>query len=204
MYIPPYFKEDDQAQIENLIGDFPFGMLVSNGEGAPFASHLPFLVERRGDACFLIGHMARANPQWQMFDGTREALAVFQGPHSYISPNWYASEGRVPTWNYAAVHVYGAPQLVGAERTKEIIATLTRHFESGLAAPWQMDGLPGDKLAGMLNALVAFEMPMTRIEGKWKLGQNMGEADRAGAASGIETTGGDLALAALMRGVAKK
>lgn len=204
MYIPKPFTEEDMDTIAGLITGFPFGVLVSEGAGAPLASHLPFLVERRGDDAFLIAHMARANPQWQMFDGTTEVLAIFQGPHGYISPNWYASEDRVPTWNYAAVHVYGLPQIVDAERTQEIIVTLTQHFENGLIKPWQANDVPADKLKAMLGAIVAFEIPMTRVEGKWKLGQNRIAADRMGAASGIEATGGDLALAALMRGVAKR
>ncbi len=203
MYIPPDFLEDDQSKVESLIRAFPFGMLVSCGEGVPVASHVPFLVEQRGDARVLIAHVARANPQWQMFDGEREALAIFQGPHGYISPNWYASEDRVPTWNYAAVHVYGAPHIVGAERTQEIIVTLTQHFESSLTPPWQADELPSSKLKAMLGALVAFEIPMSRVEGKWKLGQNRSAADRAGAAAGVEAMGGDLDLAALMCSVAK-
>lgn len=203
MYIPKHFAESDTDAIARLIAAFPFGVLVSGGVSAPFASHLPFLVERRGDDAFLIAHMARANPQWQMFDGTTEVLAIFQGPHGYISPNWYASDDRVPTWNYAAVHVYGVPCVVDAERAREIIFTLTRHFESGLAQPWQADAVPAAKLNAMLRAIVAFEIPMTRVEGKWKLGQNRIVADRTGAASGIEASGGDTALAALMRSVAK-
>ena len=204
MYIPKHFAEDDTDTITGLIAAFPFGVLVSDGAGAPLASHLPFLVERRGDEDFLIAHMARANPHWQMFDGDAEALVVFQGPHGYVSPNWYASVGRVPTWNYAAVHVYGVPRLVSPERTHEVIATLTRHFESGLPQPWSMDALAEGRRDALLAALVAFEIPMTRVEGKWKLGQNMSDADRAAAATGIETAGGDAALATLMRGVAKK
>lgn len=204
MYIPKYFAENDTETIAGLIADFPFGVLVSGGVGAPLASHLPFLVEQRDGENMLIGHMARANPHWQMFESGGEALVVFQGPHGYVSPNWYASAGQVPTWNYAAVHVYGVPRLVTAERTFEVIETLTRHFESGLPQPWSMDGIATDKRDMMLGALVAFEVPMTRVEGKWKLGQNRSDADRAGAASGIAASGGDVALAALMRGVAKK
>lgn len=204
MYIPKYFVEDDTDTIAGLIAAYPFGVLVSSGAEAPMASHLPFLVEQRGDEIYLIAHMARANPHWQMFDRGGEALIVFLGPHGYVSPNWYASAGRVPTWNYAAVHVYGVPRLVTSARTLEIITTLTAHFESGLPQPWTMDGLPAERRDALLGALVAFEVPMTRVEGKWKLGQNMSEADRAGAASGMETAGGDAALATLMRGVAKE
>lgn len=203
MYIPKYFVEDDRDTIAGLIAAYPFGVLVSSGAEAPMASHLPFLVEQRGGETVLIAHMARANPHWQMFEGGGEALVVFQGPHGYVSPNWYASAGRVPTWNYAAVHVYGVPRLVTSARTLEVIAALTDHFESGLPQPWSMDGLPAERRDALLGALVAFEVPMARVEGKWKLGQNMSDADRAGAATGIVTAGGDAALATLMRGVAK-
>lgn len=203
MYIPGYFAEDDAETIAGLIAAHPFGVLVTGAAAAPFATHLPFLVEKRGDETILVAHMARANPHWQMFEEGGEALVVFQGPHGYVSPNWYASEGRVPTWNYAAVHVRGVPRLVTPARAIEIIAALTGHFESGLPRPWSMDELPPERRDAMLRALVAFEVPMTRVEGKWKLGQNMGAADRAGAASGITASGGDAALAGLMRGVAK-
>jgi transcriptional regulator len=195
MYIPPHFAESDGDKMKALIEANPFGMLVSAGEGAPVATHLPFLIEVRGGEVFLTAHMARANPHWKLFDGTREALAVFQGPHGYISPNWYASPGRVPTWNYVAVHVTGAPRIVDGARAREMLARLAAAFESGPDA-WTMERVPENRIEQLLAAIVAFEMPMTRMEGKWKLSQNMSEADRSGAAAGVAPC--EPALAKLM------
>ncbi len=185
MYIPPQFVQADSDTSRALIEANPFGTLVSAGEGAPFASHLPFLIEQRGGEAFLVAHMARANPHWKLFDGSHEALAIFQGPHGYISPNWYASPNRVPTWNYVAVHVTGAPRLLDKTRAREVVAALTAKFETDTPQPWTMDRVAAELIEQMLTAIVAFEMPMTRIEGKWKLGQHMSEADRAGAAAGV-------------------
>jgi transcriptional regulator len=200
MYIPPHFEQKDRGAALALIAENPFGLLVTAGDSAaPFASHLPFLIEERGGEAVLVAHMARANPQWRAFDGATEALAVFQGPHGYISPGWYASGNRVPTWNYIAVHVTGAPRILDGDAARGALAALAAAFESRLAAPWKMDGLPDEAVARMLAAIVAFELPASRIEGKWKLGQNMSEADRAGAAAGVEREGGDPALARLMR-----
>ncbi|HEY4345612.1 MAG TPA: FMN-binding negative transcriptional regulator, partial [Parvibaculum sp.] len=131
MYIPPHFAQPDDGASRALIAAHPFGTLISAGEGAPFATHLPFLIDERGGEAFLTAHMARANPHWKFFDGVREALAIFQGPHGYISPNWYANPGRVPTWNYVAVHVTGAPRIVGGERAHEMLAKLAAAFERG-------------------------------------------------------------------------
>ncbi|MEQ8266666.1 MAG: FMN-binding negative transcriptional regulator [Parvibaculum sp.] len=201
MYVPPRFAQADREECLTLIEREPFGLLVTGGaNGASFATHLPFLAERRGDEVVLVGHVARANPHWQAFDGAREALAVFQGPHGYISPAWYATPGRVPTWNYIAVHAYGVPRIVeDAGAAKAAIAALTDRFESARPAPWSVDGLPEREAEKLLTALVVFEMRVARFEGKWKLGQHMAEADRAGAVAGLEGEGGDPALIAAMK-----
>src|ERR1051325_4993135 len=121
MYIPNSFREDDPALLHELIRQYNFGILVtqhdsssSSGQGvSPFAAHLPFLVDaKRGPHGTLVAHMARANPQWRDFADGREALAIFQGPHAYISPSWYDEPVSVPTWNYAVVHAYGTPRII--------------------------------------------------------------------------------------------
>src|SRR5262245_55708329 len=104
MYIPTAFAETDPGTLFGFIEAYSFGLLVSTHQGGPFASHLPLLLEREaGPHGTLLGHMARANPQWHDLDG-QEVLAVFSGPHAYVSPTWYESEQVVPTWNYVAVH----------------------------------------------------------------------------------------------------
>src|SRR5262249_39789477 len=110
MYIPGAFAVEDRAVLYDFLDRFGFATLVSVVDGAPFGPPLPMLLDREGGR--LLGHVARANPHWHGFDGEREALVVFHGPHAYVSPSWYAAALAVPTWNYAAVHVYGRPRPV--------------------------------------------------------------------------------------------
>src|SRR5260370_40830619 len=113
MYIPKAFREDDIKTLHTFMREYSFATLVTQQEGMPFASHLPFLLDReQGPYGTLLAHMARANPQWRDFDGTQEALVIFQGPHAYISPSWYQASLSVPTWNYAVAHAYGQPRII--------------------------------------------------------------------------------------------
>jgi transcriptional regulator len=172
MYIPEHFRETDPKRITALIDTYPFGMLVTVKEGVPFASHLPFLFEQSLDSDGkLLGHMARANPQWQHFVSGNEVMVVFQGPHTYVSPSWYSSPG-VPTWNYAVVHVLGKPRFMEDESELEsLITRLTDVHESRMPYPWKpnFDGERRKKLRGMI---VGFEIEITEIQGKFKLSQN--------------------------------
>jgi transcriptional regulator len=171
MYIPPYFREADQARLFDFIEQSSFGLLVSQLGNEPFASHLPLLVDRSsGPQGTLVGHMARANPHWQMTD--RNVLAVFSGPHAYISPTWYEAENVVPTWNYTAVHVYGWFEIVESHAaTVQIVRDYVSFYEQRMPRPWTIDdGDPFvDKLA---RSVVAFKIEISRIEGKKKLSQN--------------------------------
>jgi len=125
MYLPKPFREDDPARLHALIRAHGFATLISERDGEPFASHLPLLLDaERGPRGTLLGHMARANPQWRSFDQGRAALAIFHGPHCYVSPSWYANAPAVPTWNYAAVHAYGRPRVL--EDGGEVRALLGR------------------------------------------------------------------------------
>jgi transcriptional regulator len=143
----------------------------------------------------LVGHVARANPQWQHFGG--EVLAIFAGPHAYVSPTWYAGPDHVPTWNYAVVHAYGVARTVDDDRALEILDLLVEQYEP---TPWRARDLPAEKRAKLVKAIVAFEMPVSRWEGKWKVGQNREPADRAAAAEALAGQGGEAAeIAALMK-----
>ena len=173
MYIPRLFKETDQAELHRLIQAHSFGTLITQHEGAPFATHLPFLLQfESGPHGTLVGHMARANPQWRDFDADCQALAIFQGPHAYISPSWYKSELSVPTWNYAVVHAYGTPRAIeDHDEIAEILRASVQTYETPLAQPWAFD-LPEDYVDKMIRAIVGFAIPITRLEGKFKLNQN--------------------------------
>jgi transcriptional regulator len=202
MYIPSSFAERDPAALRTLIADRGFATLVtSDAAGVPLGSHLPLLhVDDGSPHGRLIGHMARANPQWRQFE--REALAVFTGPHAYVSPTWYAGPDHVPTWNYAAVHAYGVAQPVGDARALEILEQLVAHYEP---TPWKVADLPAAKISQLVAAIVAFELPIARLEGKWKVGQNREPIDRQAAAEALAGQGGEAAeVAALMRAVDRR
>ena len=134
--------------------------------------------------------MAKANPHWRLFESSAESLAIFSGPHSYISPNWYVNHPAVPTWNYSAVHVYGVPRLVSHERTSEIVDELVAKYEGSRAAPWPND-LPAAYRNGLIQGIVGFEVPIARIEGKFKLGQNRSVEDQKEMVAKLRTDGDD-------------
>ncbi len=172
MYIPAAFAESDLNKLHDFVEQNSFGMLVSNLGGLPFASHLPFLLERQsGPRGTLIGHMARANPQWAEAD-SQTALAIFPGSHAYISPTWYESDQVVPTWNYIAVHVYGRIQIVHDEPALlDIVQRSIRFYEQAMPRPWSFDDAT-TFARRMLAQIVGFRIEIERIEGKWKLNQN--------------------------------
>jgi transcriptional regulator len=179
VYIPREFEVADRTLLYDLMERFSFASLVTVRAGYPVSSHLPFLVRRdAGEHGTLVGHMARANRQWQDFGEAGEALVIFQGDHGYVSPSWYETHPSVPTWNYLAVHAYGFPRLIeDAERVRETLRALVTRYEAGFDEPWPMD-LPDDYLRKMIGGIVVFEIPLTRLEGKFKLSQNRPVADR--------------------------
>lgn len=204
MYIPEPFAETDRETLFDLIEAHAFGLLVTAEDGVPVASHIPFVLDRAaGEHGTLQAHLARANPQWRGFDGETQVLCVFSGPHAYVSPGWYdPANPAVPTWNYAVVHAYGVPRIVedpALVRAQQ--EALVARFEAGRPEPWTMASQRPDYIAGMLKGIVAFEIPVTRLEGKFKLNQNHPEGNRRGAIHGLRSEAGDpdgLAVAALM------
>ena len=182
MYIPKHFNASDVAWCHDLIRGEPFAVLVGvDQSGAPFATHLPVLLDPE-PAPFgtLIAHVARQNPQWQLFTPDRPVLVVFAGAHAYISPSWYGHHPSVPTWNYVAVHAYGIPRVVeDPVRVQALLDRLVRTFEDSRPTPWRVDGLPEKYLDGMIRGIVAFEIPIDRLEGKAKLSQNRPADDQA-------------------------
>ena len=176
MYIPKSFAESDAETLYAFIRDHNFGTLVTQQAGELSATPLPFLIDsERG---VLQGHMARANPHWKTFAHTGQALVIFQGPHAYISPTWYIDQPSVPTWNYSTVQIYGTPRLISDEAAiHDMLAALVSHHEQGRDPEWEMT-LPADYLRTMLQAIVAFEITIERIDGKFKLSQNRADADQ--------------------------
>jgi transcriptional regulator len=173
VYIPPLFAARDQSAVFDVMEQFSFATLVTNGPDGLTASHLPFLLDRAaGEHGTLLAHMARANPQWQAFADDVEALVIFQGEHGYISPAWYEVHPSVPTWNYVVAHAYGVPRVMEQpDRVRRVLEALVSQHESGRDEPWAMN-LPEEYYAGMVKGIVAFEIPISRLEGKLKLSQN--------------------------------
>lgn len=195
MYQPPLFREDRLEVQHALIRSHPLGLLVTAGAGGLMGNFVPFTLDAGGpDRGTLRVHVARANPQWREFDGKVECMVVFQGPHAYVTPSWYATKQEtgkvVPTWNYATVHAWG----VGAVHDDAIwlrkqIEQLTVERESKRAAPWAVEDAPEDFVAAQMRGIVGIEIPIARIEGKWKVSQNRPEADRAGVHAGLVADG---------------
>lgn len=192
MYTPPLFARTDLAEMHAAIERYSFALLVSQAGGEPVASHLPLLLDRSaGPSGTLLGHMARANSQWREAAGQR-VLVVFSGPHAYISPTWYQAERVVPTWNYVALHAYGHFDLT--ENPAEVMDLLRRTvetFESPLPKPWRLADQPADFLESLAKQIVAFRIPIERLEGKWKLNQNQPAERRQRVAQALAGQGSD-------------
>jgi transcriptional regulator len=177
MYIPSAFAEADTPKLHDFMRRHSFAVLTSHGEGGLIASHLPLLLDpEAGPQGHLLGHMARANPQWRHVAG--EVLVVFSGPHVYVSPSWYEEGGTVPTWNYVAVHAYGTFHVVeGRDALLDILRRSVRTYEDPRPEPWAFDE-EAPHVETLLRAIVGFRVEITRLEGKWKLSQNHPEGRR--------------------------
>ncbi len=212
MYIPAPFAVEDVSRLHAFMAAHSFALLVCSHDDGPLATHLPLLIEPNGDSTAhtggdtpiepygtLIGHVARANPHWrELTQG--DVMAAFTGPHAYISPTWYAAENVVPTWNYVAVHAYGTVELIEDERTiLDILRRTVDHYERTQSEPWSFadDDAFIRKLAA---AVVAFRIKITRLEGKWKLNQNLPAQRRQGVIDALSRQGDEYsqAIARLM------
>jgi len=186
MYIPKAFHQTDQAELLAFMRANSFITLVSTLDGVPFASHIPIAIRVEGEAITLIGHVARANPHWHAF-ASGETLAIFTGPHAYISPSLYEQHESVPTWNYIAVHAYGQPEIVtlaqDRARLEALVDTLVDSYEAAYQQQWAE--LSERFRTGMLNGIVGFELPVTRLEGKYKMSQNRSPADQQRVATAL-------------------
>jgi len=201
MYIPAAFAEADLTRLYDFIEQHSFGVLVSQVDGLPFATHLPFLLERMaGTHGTLICHVARANPQWQEAGG-QTVLAIFSGAHAYISPTWYEAEQVVPTWNYTAVHAYGRVQVIEDEGALlDIVQRFVQIYEKTMPRPWSFD--PSSTFVErMLAQIVGFRIEVEKIEGKWKLNQNHPAERRRKVVRALRQRGDEnaQAVAALMQ-----
>jgi transcriptional regulator len=190
MYTPRSFKVEDLKTIHPFIKEHSFATIVSVNEGCPSATHLPFLLDtRRGEFGTLRAHMARANPLWKSWTPDTEVLVIFTGAHAYISPGWYETQTTVPTWNYAAIHVYGTPTLLpNTEALQALVTEQVALYEAKEDSSWDQS-LMADIMETELQAIVGFEIPISRIEGKFKFNQNRSQADQEGVVAALERSG---------------
>lgn len=194
MYQPPAFKEERIETLHALIRAHPLATLTTAGAGGLLANLVPFTLVNEGDRGTLRCHVARGNDQVEALKAGAETLVIFQGPEAYITPSWYASKkehGRVvPTWNYVVVQVRGTPRLIEDPAwIREQIGHLTSIHEGQRAKPWDVSDAPDSYIAGQIKAIVGVEIPIARIEGKWKASQNRPEADRQGVEAGLRQDG---------------
>jgi transcriptional regulator len=178
MYIPEFNRVRDYANTVSFVQANPFAILVSSSDTGPLATHIPILARSVDNQMVLHGHMAKANPHCGLLEGAQESLAIFHGPHAYISPKLYESRESVPTWNYAAVHVYGhARAVTDPERLMEEVRDIIQVFDPNYFVQWS--SLSDKFRYGMLKQIVGFEMVATRVEAKFKISQNRTKADQA-------------------------
>jgi len=175
MYSPTYNRVEDRAELVAFMRANSFAVLVTGTGGALHASHLPVRILEINKKIILDMHMAKNNPQWKEFFDD-EVMVVFAGPHAYVSPRWYEEKERVPTWNYAAVHAYGIPVLV-SEKSKKYASQ--RRLVADMDPQWlpQFDALRQEYVDMMLDGIVNFEIPLARLETRWKLSQNRGRRE---------------------------
>jgi transcriptional regulator len=206
MYVPKHFQEDRLDVLAAFMREHPFATLVSMNEGELIATHLPLIWDPE-PAPFgtLTGHVARANPHGRHLATGVASLVIFHGPEAYVSPSWYPSKHEhgkaVPTWNYVAVHAYGELQVIDdVDWLRGFVRRLTDVHESALPAPWRVTDAPEAYVAQLLKAILGLSIPVSRLEGKWKLGQNRPAADYDGAIAGLAERGepGSRELAAAM------
>src|SRR5277367_181490 len=212
MYLPPAFREDDLPTIHAEIQKIQLATLVTLTANGLIATHLPLMLDSSaGEYGTLYGHVARSNVQWRESLSEIEALAIFTASDAYVSPNWYPSKQEtgkvVPTWMYAAIHAYGTARFIDdAEWLRNVVTRLTDKHEAGFTQPWKVTDAPPDYVETQLKRIIGIELPIARLEGKWKFDQRSSEPDRAGVMAALEASGtpGNLEAAGVMREIEEK
>ena len=208
MYLPPAFRIDDVALMHEAMRRHPLATLITRSGAGLVADHIPIMIDaKRGDKGVLRAHVARANPLWRRHPDGAEALAIFAGPDHYITPSWYVTKREtgkvVPTWNYVAIHAWGPLKIFDDPVwLREQVGALTALHESGRDDPWAVTDAPADFVAAQLKGIVGIEIPIARIEGKFKVSQNRPKSDREGVIDGLASNNDDQsrAMAELVAG----
>ncbi len=180
MYVPKLFAIDDVSQLHDFMEKFNFAALVTQRDGELTASHIPFLLDRSVEPHGVLrAHIAIRNPQIKDLQSGSKALVIFQGPHTYVSPSWYVNPENVPTWNYTVVHAYGVPKIGNKAAMIALLKDLTAKHEGSFERPWDFDP-NAEWIQKLLMEIVAFEIKIEKLEGKFKLNQNRKPEDREG------------------------
>ena len=189
MHIPQLYRNEDTDAVRAFIHDNGFAILVSQVDGKPWATHIPlFLDKNTAGKDVLVGHISRSNKQWKDFDKNEEVLAIFSGPHAYVSSSWYDHE-NVPTWNYIAVHVYGKIRIVEGEDLKNQLTKLVDKYEAGMKNPVSLDGMSKEFVDREMRGIVGFEIELTDIQAAMKLSQNRDEKNYDRVVKALEVRG---------------
>jgi transcriptional regulator len=212
MYIPAAFREEDLPTIQAEMQRIQLATLVTQTSGGLVATHLPLMLDPAAGPCgTLYGHVSRLNAQWSDTLAEVEALAIFAASDAYVSPGWYPSKQQtgkvVPTWMYAAIHAYGPVKFIDdPEWLRAVVARLTDKHEAAFPQPWKVTDAPPDYVDMQLARIIGVELPIARLEGKWKFDQRSTAPDRAGVVAGLEATAtpANLQAAAVMRQIAAK
>jgi transcriptional regulator len=179
MYLPTVFTEARPEILRQVMRENSFATVVTAAGGVPFASHLPVTIADTATGGIEIrGHFARANPHWSQLAAGEQTLAIFHGPHCYVSPSWYEDPQSVPTWNYVTVHATGRARLLDASELRALLDDLVALHEGAVASPWRFDSLPAERADALMDAIVGFEIAVERLEGKLKLSQNRSAEDQ--------------------------
>ena len=187
MYIPDLYKNENQTEITEFLLEHSFGILVNRTNGKLWATHIPLELEKTKEGkSILFGHISKENPQWESFESDANVLAIFSGPHSYVSSSWYEKE-NVPTWNYIAVHVYGKVKIIEGDAVIASLKKLTDKYEAHAENPVRIEDL-SEKTMRQASGIVAFEIEIDRIEAVKKMSQNRNEKDYQNVISELEKT----------------
>lgn len=175
MYIPNFFQIDDFKEIEQFVKSNSFGMIITEKHGKPLATHLPLILQKKGDDYYISGHIAKGNPQWKTLNGNSNVLIIYQGPHAYVSSSWYEKE-NVPTWNYQAIHLYGEATVLSEQETMDDLKTLLAKYEQYRENPVLWDNL-AESTQMQAKAIIGFKVKINKVEAAYKMSQNRNEQD---------------------------
>jgi len=190
LYIPKYFEINDLSLIKEFLNSYGFGLFINNVQEDLTATHLPFFYEaNEGDKGTLYTHVARNNPQWQSLIPDKKVLAVFSGPHGYVSPSWYSSNPAVPTWDYIAMHIYAYPELIeDKEKLYHLLTKTSNFYENQNGTDWKPD-FTGDYYQKLTQAIVGIKLKVVDIQASFKLSQNKSAEDKNKVIAALKAKG---------------